>query len=81
MEAYLTGEALCQGIQVHYYLLERYAETERQYGIRVECGSDRTELLNITNVPGQIRSLLEMMCRGAVTPVTAGDIVEDWLLR
>lgn len=81
MKTYLTGEALCQGMQVHYYLLERYAETERQYGIRVECGADQAELRDLTPVAGRARGLLEAMCRGAVTPVAVRDVVEDWLLE
>lgn len=81
MRTYLTGQASCRGMLVHYYLLEEDLGQERSYGILVECGADRMELRSLTPAAERARGLLEAMCRGAVTPVTARDVVKDWLLE
>ena len=63
------------------YLLDEDGGPCSRYGILVECGADRAELRDLSPAAWRGRSLLEAMCRGAVTPVTARDVVEDWLLE
>ena len=81
MQRSLIGETTCGEILIHYYLLDEDAGPCRRYGILIEYGSDRFELRDLTSTAGRVRSLLQAMCRGAVTPVTARDVVEDWLLE
>lgn len=80
MRTYLAGQADCCGLLVHYYLLEETCGAERSYGLRVEYGGDLIELRDLTPSAGRAGALLEAMRRGGVTPVTARDVVEDWLL-
>ena len=63
---------------LRYYLL-RSPEPRSEYGICVTCGGDTAFIPGITFSKIKIRRLLRSMMRGRVTPVTARDIVEDWL--
>lgn len=72
-------QAECRGTAVVYYLVaEETAEVER-YGLQVCCGEETETVSDITASRRAIQSLLEAMARGAVTPVTAREVVEDWL--
>ena len=62
---------------VCYELLEE----EGQYGIRVSCDAEAAEIPDLAGEKEAVTELLEAMCRGFVTPVTARDVAEDWLLR
>ena len=54
---------------------------EDGYGIRVE-GNGEDAVMSALSIDGEaVFSLLEAIMRGFVTPVTARDIAEDWLLR
>ena len=63
---------------LRYYLL-RSMKPQCGYGICVTCGSDAAFIPEITLSEVEVMQLLEVMVRGRVTPVTARDIVEDWL--
>lgn len=73
------GQSECRGEAVCYYLVvEETAEVER-YGLQVRCGGEKETMKDITSSQRQIQILLETMVRGGVTPITAREIVEDWL--
>ena len=82
VRVFLVGSRPCRGVPVDYFLLveERDALWE-QYGIRVESGGERTEILGITTSQPRILALLSKLMLGGVTPVAARDVVEDWLLE
>ena len=54
---------------------------KKAYGILVEKGTERTALPDFSPSMGKVRDLLERMFRGFVTPVSARDVAEDWLLE
>ena len=49
-------------------------------GIQVEVGREKTVIPRITPSQVAVLALAERLIRGCVTPVTARDVVEDWLL-
>ena len=63
---------------LRYYLL-RSVQSRNGYGICVTCGDNATFIPGIAASEGEVRQLLRAMIRGRVTPVTARDVVEDWL--
>lgn len=77
MQTVISKTATGQGITVCYELLEE----DGQYGIRVSYGTELVDMMDITTEKEAILQLLNAMYLGFVTPVTARDIVEDWLLR
>ena len=54
---------------------------EDGYGIRIAGIGDEAVLPALAVDRKAVFSLLKAMMRGFVTPVTARDIAEDWLLR
>ena len=81
MRRRLVGMVRCCELAIHYYLLaDDGQEGRRQYGILVEGGGDSVSIPRITVSRLRVQSLLERLIRGRVTPVTALDVVEDWLL-
>lgn len=50
------------------------------YGILVESGGEREVLRSVTSSRRRAEALLALLVRGRVTPTTARDVVEDWLL-
>ena len=46
----------------------------------MEVGREKTVIPRITPSQVAVLALAERLIRGCVTPVTARDIVEDWLL-
>ena len=81
MRISLFGGRTCRGRRLRYYLLAEAREgPEEEYGLRVEYAGEAETIRGVTvSLPG-IRSLLGAMLRGGVTPTTARDVVEDWLL-
>ena len=96
MERQLFGSVPCGETDVTYYLLveeprgttaeetevvtaeENWAIT--QYGVMVEKGEEQVVLPSLDCNQDRVRDLLAAMVRGVVTPVSAKDIAEDWLL-
>ena len=70
------GTAECCGEPVYYYLLS----AGDSYGIGVEYRGEAVQLCSLGNVRASVEDLLAAMALGGVTPVTAGDVAEDWLL-
>ena len=82
MRALLLGEGLCRREPVHYYLLVDELEGEKeQYGVSVACQGEEAHFPRLTVSQRAVQELLDAMLKGCVTPVTAQDVVEDWLLR
>lgn len=82
MRKHLVGAAWCRELPVRYYLLaEEVREGRRTYGILVEGGGDRVLLPSVATSQRRVRSLLALLMQGRVTPTTARDVVEDWLLE
>ena len=81
MEKSLAGIAWCKGNPVHYYLLTEELENElKLYGVSVSYLGETAQTRGLTlSYQGAMR-LLDLLRRGTVTPVTAGDVVMDWLL-
>ena len=77
MTTIFSKTAARQGMRVCYELLEE----DGRYGLRVSCGADSEEIPDLTLEKELLLQLLHAMHRGFVTPVTAVDIAEDWLLR
>ncbi len=81
MKKTLAGTAWCKDCQIHYYLLtDRLDHDLESYGVLVEYLGETAVCSGIAPRCRQIMELLELLQRGAVTPVTLGDVVEDWLL-
>lgn len=81
MRRRLVGAARCAGIPVRYYLLANAGKDgRRNYGVLVESGSDRALIPSVAASRRRVRVLLTLMMQGRVTPATARDVVEDWLL-
>nr|WP_325296801.1 DUF6514 family protein [uncultured Dysosmobacter sp.] len=81
MRRHLVGAARCGRLPVRYYLLEgREGDGRRAYGILVEGGGDRQAVPSVTSSRQRAEALLAMLMRGRVTPTTARDVVEDWIL-
>lgn len=81
MRRHFAGAARCGGLPVHYFLLvhERRAG-RRMYGVLVEGGGNRELIPSVTPSRSRVRALLALLIQGRVTPATARDVVEDWLL-
>ena len=72
-----------QQLKVEYRLLlgPNPSQEFQFYGVEV-CNADTGERFycdDLTVDFASVLSLFEEMYRGAVTPVTAGDVVSDWL--
>lgn len=77
----LVGAARCRALPVRYYLLaERGSGGKRMYGILVEGGGERAVIPAVAPSRRRVQALLAVMIHGRVTPTTARDVVEDWLL-
>lgn len=50
------------------------------YGVLVEGGGDRALIPSVAPSRRRVQALLAVMMQGRVTPITARDVVEDWLL-
>lgn len=75
-----VGNAVCGQKLIRYYLLEYDTAGRACYGIQVEVGREKTVIPRITPSQVAVLALAERLIRGCVTPVTARDVVEDWLL-
>ena len=73
--------AECGGRSVYYYVLagEQTGGTA-VFGAAVEYGEERTLLRSLAASRRRVEDLLSAMARGTVTPVTAKDVAEDWLV-
>ena len=81
MRALFYGQAECLGQPVYYELLADELTGDKEcYGLRVRCGEDTAEARDLTTSQRRIQELLDALVRGAVTPITTRDVVEDWLL-
>ena len=78
MEVGFFGRAACLGQPVDYYLLRQEGERPT-YGVQVVYGEERSVIPNISLHAEAVCELLDKMAQGVVTPVTALDVVEDWL--
>ncbi len=73
------GRSECRGGAVCYYLVAEEAAGVERYGLQVRFGEETETVADVTSSQRQIQALLAAMARGGVTPVTARDVVEDWL--
>lgn len=81
MRRHFVGAARCGGLPVHYYLLAHgRKDGRRMYGILVEGGGDREMISTVMASRWRVQALLALLMQGHVTPTTARDVVEDWLL-
>lgn len=81
MRRHLVGAARCRELPVRYYLLAGEARGgRRMYGILVEGGGERAAIPSVAPSRKRVQALIAVMMRGRVTPATARDVVEDWLL-
>ena len=75
------GDAECAGFPIHYYLLVETLENDLEtYGVLVEYRMQAEAVRAVTVCPRQAETLVELLRRGGVTPATARDVAEDWLL-
>lgn len=81
MRKLFVGRSDCEAVPVEYFLLaEELGESGEEYGVGVKRGEEVETIPGITVSHDRITSLLALLLRGEVTPVTARDVVEDWLL-
>ncbi len=81
MRRHLVGAARCRELPVRYYLLAGEVRNgSRMYGVLVEGGGDRALIPSVAPSRRRVQALLTLMIQGRVTPATARDVVEDWLL-
>ena len=82
MKTCFVGSAECLDQPIRYSLTVSLAEDEKeQYGVLVEYQDEQCSVPAITASKEATLSLIELMIRGAVTPVSVQEIVEDWLLQ
>ena len=83
MRSLRMGERQVAGRAVTYYLLAEELEIPGEYyGVGVEsAGGERVSVPGITVSQSRIAELVGLLIRGAVTPATLRDVVEDWLAR
>ena len=81
MRRVFVGKSACREQEVTYYLLVEEDEHGEQYGIEVEMGEERVQIASITPIQCRILSLVDRLVQGGVTPVTARDVVLDWLVE
>ena len=76
MKKALAGTAWCASSPIRYYLLTE--QDSRNCGVLVEY---RDEAAAVPGVASRQRTmdLLRLLRQGRVTPVTAMDVIEDWL--
>lgn len=75
------GAAECEGAPIYYYLLVETLENGAEdYGVAVEYGAQTALVPALTLFRARAEELLELLRRGRVTPATARDVAEDWLL-
>ena len=80
MRRIFVGDAACGQKLIRYYLLEQDTDGPVCYGIQVECDRERAVIPQITPSQVAVLALADQLVRGGVTPATARDMVEDWLL-
>ena len=81
MRTLLAGTNVCGNVSVRYFLLAEELEAIGEiYGLRIESGQDAVTIHRITLSQTRIQELIRLLISGIVTPVTARDVVEDWLL-
>lgn len=81
MRRVLVGRNACREQEVTYYLLVEDTEDGERYGVEVEMGAERVQILSITPIQCRILSLVDRLVQGGVTPVAARDVVLDWLVE
>ncbi len=81
MRKILIGRSACGGEEYDYYLLaEELKELSAEnYGVQITGRAHEETIRGITFSQEGILALVQAMIRCAVTPVTARDVVEDWL--
>ena len=83
MKKTLVGKSLCRKIPtIYYYLLTEVQQNRAEtYGVMVQCAGEKRIVRKITESRERMLFLLERLRRGCVTPLTALDVIEDWLLE
>lgn len=77
-----AGTAMCKGSTIQYYILtEKLNNQTEVYGTQVEYLEESKTVHAITRSRDRIIALLDRLRRGAVTPLTLLDVIEDWLLE
>lgn len=74
-------------LEFDYFILADQMEssgelTGESYGIKVsprDGGEGAVSIPNITASASRIGALVELLIRNTVTPVTVGDVINDWL--
>lgn len=75
---------------LHYYAIESEFSNEefnsKVYGIRVEnkfngITKNYIEFIDVTSIYEEIINLIKLMAQNTVTPISVGDVVEDFVNR
>ena len=81
MDRQFFGSTDCAGAQVQYYLLVDNPEcSQEEYGIEVVKDGEQAVIPALARSRALVQDLLESMVRCCVTPLSAWDVAEDWLL-
>ena len=81
MEKRYIKSATVMDQEIRYYLLLTGENGRLNYGFSVAFGGEETRIPALTTSMQDVLELIERLANHAVTPVSAGDIVYDWLLR
>lgn len=82
MRRVLVGEARCRASRACYYLLEGVSEEAgRSYGVEIRMGRESASAADLSPSRQRVEALARALVRGAATPLTLRDIVDDWLLE
>jgi len=65
-------------LEIQYKLGKNKLMGKECYNIEVKCGEEVVLLPSIADSYQEAKTLFDMLVYGAVTPVTAEDIFEDW---
>ena len=81
MNTCLVGTAEYLGSSIEYHLITDVLDGTERYGILVQLGTEQAAISDISTSKERVQALAEQMMAGSVSPITARDIVEDWLAQ
>ena len=82
MNMCLVGTSECLGTPIEYLLVSDVLEEGAEsYGVMVRLGDEEELIPNVSSSKDSVQRLLDAMMAGAVSPVSAKDVVEDWILQ
>ena len=77
MRAMFSESVNINCLEVRYTFL-RSLSNKNCYSIEITCGSESVLLPEVSDLYQEAKGFFDLLVRGAVTPVSAEDVLEDW---